>query len=46
MKLFDYVLSGNCYKIRLLLDFLELSHEKQAVGSFRGVNTSPMHSSR
>ncbi|KRW97749.1 glutathione S-transferase family protein, partial [Paracoccus sp. MKU1] len=36
MKLFDYVLSGNCYKIRLLLDFLELSHEKQAVDFFPG----------
>ena len=37
MKLYDYVLSGNCYKIRLLLDFLEIAHEKQAVDFFQGL---------
>lgn len=31
MKLYDYVLSGNCYKIRLLMSFLELEYERQQV---------------
>ena len=28
IKLYDYELSGNCYKIRLILSFLNLSYEK------------------
>ena len=36
MKLYDYVLSGNCYKIRLFLGFLDLDYEKRPVDFFPG----------
>lgn len=36
MKLYDYELSGNCYKIRLLLHMLNVSYEKQAVNFYPG----------
>ena len=36
MKLYDYVLSGNCYKIRLLLTFLGQEYEPQPVDFFPG----------
>ena len=36
MILYDYVLSGNCYKIRLLLNFLGIAYEKRAVDFFPG----------
>ncbi len=36
MILYDYVLSGNCYKVRLLLSFLKLDHEKRPVDFFPG----------
>lgn len=31
IRLHDYTLSGSCYKVRLLLDFLGLKHERIAV---------------
>ena len=34
--LYDYVLSGNCYKVRLLLSFLELTHEVIPVDFYPG----------
>ena len=36
MKLYDYVLSGNCYKIRLFLGFLGLDYDKEAVDFYPG----------
>lgn len=36
MKLYDYVLSGNCYKIRLLLTFLGQEYQPQPVDFFPG----------
>ncbi|MDA1287028.1 MAG: glutathione S-transferase [Proteobacteria bacterium] len=36
MKLYDYELSGNCYKIRLLLNFLGLEHESRTVDFYPG----------
>lgn len=36
MKLYDYVLSGNCYKIRLLMSFLGLDYERQQVDFYPG----------
>ncbi len=36
MKLYDYVLSGNCYKIRLLVRFLEIECEIVAVDFYPG----------
>ena len=36
MRLYDYVLSGNCYKIRLLLSFLGLDYEKRPVDFYPG----------
>ncbi len=35
-KLYDYVLSGSCYKVRLLLKMLDIAHETQAVDFFPG----------
>lgn len=31
MKLYDYAISGSCYKVRLLLDFLNLEYESQQI---------------
>ena len=36
LKLHDYVLSGSCYKVRLLLGFLGLSYERVPVDFFPG----------
>lgn len=34
IKLYDYSLSGSCYKVRLLLDFLDLEYERRPVGFY------------
>ncbi len=34
IKVYDYTLSGSCYKVRLLLDFLGLEYEKVPVGFY------------
>lgn len=31
LKLYDYELSGNCYKVRLLLSFLKLPHKQELI---------------
>lgn len=36
MKLYDYELSGNCYKARLLLNFLNVPYERVSVDFFPG----------
>ena len=36
MKLYDYVLSGNCYKVRLLAAFLGLDYEAEAIDFYPG----------
>ncbi|MEM1399885.1 MAG: glutathione S-transferase family protein [Pseudomonadota bacterium] len=36
LRLYDYTLSGSCYKVRLLLDFLGLDYEKRAVDFYPG----------
>ena len=36
IKLFDYALSGNCYKIRLLLKWLDLDYEKIPIDFYPG----------
>jgi len=36
LRLYDYTLSGSCYKVRLLLGFLDLDHEKIAVDFYPG----------
>ena len=36
MKLYDYELSGNCYKIRLMLSFLEREFESRTVDFYPG----------
>ena len=35
-KLYDYVLSGSCYKVRLLLSMLGVAHETEAIDFFPG----------
>lgn len=35
-KLFDYVLSGSCYKVRLLLAMLKVEYETQAIDFYPG----------
>lgn len=35
-KLYDYVLSGSCYKVRLLLSMLGVAHEVEAIDFFPG----------
>jgi glutathione S-transferase len=35
-KLFDYVLSGSCYKVRLLLSMLDVKYETQAIDFYPG----------
>ncbi len=41
MKLFDYTLSGNCYKVRLLLHQLDIEHEVVPVDILRGEGRRP-----
>lgn len=41
LKLYDLPVSGNCYKIRLLLAMLGLEYEKVAVDIFQGESTTP-----
>lgn len=36
IKLYDYSLSGSCYKVRLLLDFLGLDYDKVAINFYPG----------
>ncbi|MBF0276749.1 MAG: glutathione S-transferase family protein [SAR324 cluster bacterium] len=36
MKLYDYILSGNCYKIRLFLSFLDINYETVPVDYYPG----------
>jgi len=36
IKLYDYELSGNCYKVRLLLHLLGVSYEKRPIDFFPG----------
>ncbi len=36
LRLYDYSLSGSCYKVRLLLGFLELSYEREQVDFYPG----------
>ena len=36
LYLYDYILSGNCYKVRLILSFLELNHELIPIDFFPG----------
>ena len=36
IKLYDYSLSGSCYKVRLLLDFLGLGYERQPIDFYPG----------
>ena len=37
LKLYDYELSGNCYKIRLLLNMLAVPYERQCVDFYPGL---------
>ncbi|NET37799.1 MAG: glutathione S-transferase [Cyanothece sp. SIO1E1] len=41
IKLYDLVLSGNCYKIRLLLSLLKVEHELVPVDFMAGEHKSP-----
>ena len=41
MKLYDFELSGNSYRVRLLLSLLGLKHEVVAVGLMKGENREP-----
>ena len=41
LKLFDLELSGNCYKVRLLLNFLGLEHELVPVNLLEGEHKQP-----
>ena len=36
LRLYDYTLSGSCYKVRLLLNLLDLDHEKIAIDFYPG----------
>jgi glutathione S-transferase len=36
MKLYDYVLSGNCYKVRLLMEFLGIAYDTVPVDFYPG----------
>lgn len=36
ITLYDYVLSGSCYKVRLLLSILDVAYETRAVGFYPG----------
>jgi glutathione S-transferase len=41
LKLYDFPLSGNCYKIRLLLSMLGLDYEREQVDSAHGETQTP-----
>jgi glutathione S-transferase len=41
MKLYDAPISGNCYKVRLMLSFLELSYESVLVNLKEQEQKSP-----
>jgi glutathione S-transferase len=41
IKLYDFELSGNCYKVRLLISLLGLEHELVAVNFLAGEHKSP-----
>ena len=41
MKLYDFELSGNCYRVRLLLALLGLKHEVVTVNLMKGENREP-----
>jgi glutathione S-transferase len=41
IKLYDFELSGNCYKVRLLMSFLGLEHELVPVNFMAGEHKSP-----
>ncbi|MHB8697700.1 MAG: glutathione S-transferase family protein [Sulfuricaulis sp.] len=41
MRLYDKELSGNCYKIRLMLSFLELKYESIAIDTEKGEQKRP-----
>jgi len=41
LKLYDYPLSGNCYKIRLLLTMLDLEYQRVPVDILKGETLSP-----
>lgn len=41
MRLYDFELSGNCYKVRLLLGMLGLSYERVRVDSSKGETQTP-----
>ncbi len=40
IRLYDHPLSGNCYKVRLLLSHLGVNYEKIATDIFKGENTA------
>jgi glutathione S-transferase len=46
LQLYDFELSGNCYKVRLLLSFLELPHESIAIDLRAQAHKSPEHLQR
>ena len=41
MKLYDLEMSGNCYRVRLLLSLLGLKHEAVTVNLMKGENREP-----
>jgi glutathione S-transferase len=41
MKLYDFAISGNCYKVRLMLSFLELNYESVLVNLREQEQKSP-----
>ncbi len=41
MRLYDFELSGNCYKVRLLLDMLGLDYKRVRVDSSKGETQTP-----
>lgn len=41
LQLYDFELSGNCYKVRLLLSLLDIEHEKVAVDFLGGAHKAP-----
>lgn len=41
MRLYDFELSGNCYKVRLLLGMLGLKYERVPVDSSKGETQTP-----
>ncbi len=43
MKLYDYELSGNCYKVRFLLHMLGVKYERQSVNFFPGKEHKSAH---